>query len=386
MDEDIYDVDDLDDSNEFDYVEEDELEEKLYGGQKRLDKNKNGRLDKKDFEMLRGETDESETDESREFAYAARMAKKQGKDTFELDGETFDVKESKLNEKWDTETKTPKSEKGKYKGKSLSELKSMLAKVKKSGPHKKGSAEYEKQNELEFAIRAKSGWGKVKESVQLREDELIDLIESIVKEESKLRMIGGKPKGLVKYQQVHAKDGKENNDYLKSVAKKMKDYLKDGSKGEYTENPDHFPKGNGELEKMAKKAYIPSGAVQDYVDNFTAAALENIDYDEIHPNEDWVTDNIEGSARTGNSQKYANAVETDVNKKRNKIRKDNLLAKMKRKAYNKAPQPAVLDKAGESEGDKIMAKLESIEPKKLEQINEEFNKMKSLISYDRKTQ
>lgn len=316
MDEDIYDVDDLDDSNEFDYVEEDELEEKLYGGQKRLDKNKNGRLDKKDFEMLRGETDESETDESREFAYAARMAKKQGKDTFELDGETFDVKES----------------------------------------------------------------------IQLKESELIDLIESIVKEESKLRMIGGKPKGLVKYQQVHAKDGKENNDYLKSVAKKMKDYLKDGSKGEYTENPDHFPKGNGELEKMAKKAYIPSGAVQDYVDNFTAAALENIDYDEIHPNEDWVTDNIEGSARTGNSQKYANAVETDVNKKRNKIRKDNLLAKMKRKAYNKAPQPAVLDKAGESEGDKIMAKLESIEPKKLEQISEEFNKMKSLISYDRKTQ
>ena len=60
------------------------------------------------------------------------------------------------------------------------------------------------------------------------------------------------------------------------VKKKMRDYLKDGSKGEYTESPKHFPKGNGELAKMDKKAYVPSDAVQDYTDNFTAAALENL--------------------------------------------------------------------------------------------------------------
>jgi hypothetical protein len=376
MDEDIYDVDDLDKSNEFDYVQEDDLDEKLYGGQKKLDKNKNGRLDSEDFKMMRGEVDEK--------LHGGQKKLDKNKNG-RLDSEDFKMMRKKVDEKWDTETNTPKSEKGKYKGKSLSELKSMLAKVKKSGPHKKGSAEYEKQNELEFAIRAKSNWGKVKESVTLREEELVNLIESIVKEENKLRTIGGKPKGLTKYEQVHAKDGKENNDYLKSVAKKMKDYLKDGSKGEYSESPKHFPKGNGELEKMAKKAYIPSGAVQDYVDNFTAAALENLDYDEIHPNEEWVTNNIEGSSKTGNGN-WANSVETPVNKKRNKIRKDNLLAKIKRKAYNKAPQPIVKDTTGDNEGDKIMAKLESIEPKKLEQISEEFNKMKSLISYDRKTQ
>jgi hypothetical protein len=33
-----------------------------------------------------------------------------------------------------------------------------------------------------------------------------------------------------------------------------------------------------------------------------------------------------------------------------------------------------------------MAKLESTEPKKLKQINEEFDRMKSLIGYNRKTQ
>jgi hypothetical protein len=41
---------------------------------------------------------------------------------------------------------------------------------------------------------------------------------------------------------------------------------------------------------MSKKAYVPSNAVQDYIDNFTAAGLENLDYDGIEPNEDWVSD------------------------------------------------------------------------------------------------
>jgi hypothetical protein len=66
-----------------------------------------------------------------------------------------------LEEKWGKKGTTDPSEKGKYKGKSLSDLRGMLAKVKESGPHKEGSAEYERQNELEYAIRAKTGWGKV---------------------------------------------------------------------------------------------------------------------------------------------------------------------------------------------------------------------------------
>jgi hypothetical protein len=33
--------------------------------------------------------------------------------------------------------------------------------LKASGPHKKGSEEYGRMRELAFAIRAKSGWGKV---------------------------------------------------------------------------------------------------------------------------------------------------------------------------------------------------------------------------------
>jgi hypothetical protein len=166
----------------------------------------------------------------------------------------------------------------------------------------------------------------------------------------------------------------------------MKDYLKDGSKGDYDMNPKMFPKGNGEIEKMKKKAYIPSKAVEEYTNNLTAASLENLDYDEIHPNEEWVDDNIVGSSRTGNNPEWANTGESDVNKKRKEIKDKNLLAKIKRKAYNKSPQPIVSDKSGEDSTDKLMAKLESTTDRKQKQISEEFNRMKSLIGYDRKTQ
>jgi hypothetical protein len=162
--------------------------------------------------------------------------------------------------------------------------------------------------------------------------------------------------------------------------------LKDGSKGEYDMNPEIFPKGNGELAKMDKKAYTPSDAVKDYTDNFTAAGLENLDYDEIHPNEDWVDDNVEGSSRTGNNPEWVNTGKSDVNKKRNKIRKDNMLAKVKRKAYNKSPQPVVQDTQDGEKANKILMKLESVDEKTTKQMNEEFERMKNLIGYNQKTQ
>ena len=66
-----------------------------------------------------------------------------------------------LNEKWGTETKVSPSEKGKYKGRTLADLRKSYAALKRSGPHKKGSAEYGRMRELAFAIRAKTGWGNV---------------------------------------------------------------------------------------------------------------------------------------------------------------------------------------------------------------------------------
>jgi hypothetical protein len=221
------------------------------------------------------------------------------------------------------------------------------------------------------------------ETFYFKESEVINIIENIVLEEKKKKKSKTKTLNVTKSAQTRSK--KENDNYINSVVKKMKDYLKGGSKGDYEMDAKHFPKGNGELAKMSKKAYIPSDAVDDYVKNFTAAGLENLDFnDGIKPNEEWMEDLLVGSSRTGNNSEWANSVETPVNKERNKIRKDNLLAKLKRKAYNKSSQP-VNDQAGENtdKASKIMMKLESTEEKV---ILEDIQKIKNLISYGKKTQ
>lgn len=70
---------------------------------------------------------------------------------------------SRLTEKWGTETRVAPEERGKYHGKTKAELLKSYTALKKSGPHKQGSPEYGRMRELAFAIRAKSGWGKVED-------------------------------------------------------------------------------------------------------------------------------------------------------------------------------------------------------------------------------
>ena len=274
----------------------------------------------RDMEIDFKEIDEDEVEEGNEFSGELAKAREAGKKTFTVDGKTYPVKET-------------------Y-----------------------------------YRI---AGQG----NTLFTENEMIDIIEKIIKED-KLKDAKVATSNVLK--SSLNKSGKDEGDYIEMVTKKMKEYLKGGSKGKYEMNPKHFPKGNGELEEMEKMAYIPSDAVKDYTKNLTAAALENLDYDGINPDEDWVTDNIEGSSRTGNNPEWSNAVETEVNKDRNKIRKDNMLAKIKRQAYNKAPQP-VTDKSGNKvdKADQIMMKLESVEEK---QVLSEITKMKNLIGYKQKTQ
>ena len=363
MSEGIYDVEDLNNSDEFDYVQEDmvlgdsdkeeldsnnteackyhmdnfgpedertlkfcgsDMNESLKGRQKRLDKNKNNKIDAEDFKMLR-QGKKTETDEGNAFSGALANAKKSGEDSFEVDGKKYPVKESyRLTEK---------------------ELVSMIEKIVKE----------QKMTEVEKP------------------------------KESKLKPIGGTPKGYSAYEKAHKGSGKENDDNIKDVTKKMKDYLKDGSKGEYSMEPKVFPKGNGELEKMKKTAYELSDDGKEFIDDYLRPGMQTLDYDEIHPNEEWMDDNIEGSSKTGNNSEWANAVETDGNKKLNKTRKKGAYTKAKRAAYNKAPQPVISDKTGQESGTGLNLKTENVD-KKQKQISEEFDRMKSLIGYDRKTQ
>lgn len=66
-----------------------------------------------------------------------------------------------IDEKWGISTKVSPQEKGKFAGKTKAELLKSYNHLKSTGPHRKGSPEYQRMRELAFAIRAKSGWGKV---------------------------------------------------------------------------------------------------------------------------------------------------------------------------------------------------------------------------------
>lgn len=91
------------------------LSESLKGGQKKLDKNKNGKLDSEDFKMLRDKVSEATVDEDmikskkdddkkddkdmeegNEFSGALDAARDAGEKEFEVDGKTYPVKEAKM--------------------------------------------------------------------------------------------------------------------------------------------------------------------------------------------------------------------------------------------------------------------------------------------------
>ena len=340
--------------------DEEEITEKLHGKQRKLDKNENNRIDSEDFKMLRKQQDETEqlyevefekevgegeTDESKEFAYAAMMAKKKGKKTFELDGETFDVKESYMRKK------------------------------------------------------SKS---KVNESILFTETDLIDFIEKIVNEDKKFRK--SEPKGYKEYERVHRADKKENENYLKSVAKKMTDYLKNmsdkSSKYEMKETQ-KFPTENG----GKRKKYTPSEAVDEYIDAFSYPGQTNLVYDEIKPNEDWIEDLLKGSSRTGNAQvdkdgnALGNVVPSGTGEKFFKNYKDNLYGQEQQQAsYKRQPQPvdqagehtergSLKTKRGKKTSQSVLNKLEeNVNEKETKKLNEEFDRIQDLMGYNRKTQ
>jgi len=382
--------------------------EELHGGQKKLDKNKNGKLDSDDFKMLRkdkkekprtpagfehgeivsGDVDEDEVDS--QWMADEKLAKNEPLyrgtkfvDEAEMEeysfGDTATDDDLGYNDmlpsaKYEKEIKTPHKVKNvgdKYQRKVSKEF-SEGENEDEGFPDLSGDGKITKKDVL-------LGRGvKLKESLQLTEDELIELIENIVKEQTEVKETNSSLK----------KSKTENNDYIKSVTKKMKEYLKDASKGEYDMNPEQFPKGNGELAKMAKKAYTPSGAVEEYIENFAySPGMENLQYDEIKPNEEWMEKTIEGSSMTGNG-KGGNAIDTGLGKKINTKRKNNLYGAEKNRSYNRVPQP--VDNAGEEKGaDKLnnmFKKLGESDEKKTKLINEEMEKMKHLLGYKKKTQ
>lgn len=226
-----------------------------------------------------------------------------------------------------------------------------------------------------------------KKSFTLTEEDMVELIQRLVIEQKEA-------KGLKDTERVLKGSKKVNDEAISAVNKKMKDYLKMGSKEEYTPDAKHFPKGNGELGEMEKHAYTPSDAVEEYITQIAqSGGMENLDYDSIKPDEDWIEMNLTGGSRTGNSSEYANAVKTDANEKVNDRRKKNWLSKLKKNSYKRVVQP-VTDISGnkKSDGgamspDDVMNALsENVGEKNMNKVNEDILRMKSLLGHGYKSQ
>lgn len=421
--------------------------------------------------VMRDLGEEAETEEGNAFTGALANAKKQGKDSFEVDGKKFNVKENvgkkcakcgmknckcnhkkeakegrdefdgrkskvigvysninkqrkEMGEKWEGDVDVKQT--GQYSDMTIAQLNAHIKKLKAQNEKKKDEGDKvpqkdrTKMSQLYFAKRAKQGWkgkGKaaVKESLQLTEDELIDMIEKIVMEEKKVKDVAEKnnignkkPEGLKKTEKVLKADKKENDDYAKQVVKKMKEYVKAGSVGEFTESPENFPESNYTLGKMKEKTmkYHPSQAVDEYIEAFAFPGMTNLVYDEIKPDEKKIAKHLKGDSTTGNAVKdkdgkaLGNVVPSEVGERFMKNFEDNLYgAEQMNVSYKRQPQPVDVNgtdkmtgslksirKGSTAKANKIVNQLESTENTSEKLISEEMEKMKNLISYNKKTQ
>ena len=253
------------------------------------------------------------------------------------------------------------------------------------------------------------GFKESENKLVFSENELIDFIEKIVIEqkENKSNISKKEPEGLKKTMKALNASKKENEDYAKEVVKKMKDYIKVGSNGEFKESPEAFPESNYDLSGMKEKTkkYHPSQAVDEYIDAFAYPGQTNIVFDEIKPEDEKIEMYLKGNSKTGNAVKdkdgkaLGNVVPSEVGEKFMKNYKENLYgAEQQNASYKRVEQPVEVAGETKSKGSlkkiksstnkasNILNQLESTENKKSKMISEEMSKMKNLIGYNRKTQ
>lgn len=109
-------------------------------------------------------------------------------------------KKEEIAEKWNAKMHTAKKDEGKWEGYSIAELKSKKNKLMKK--EKRTQAEQKIIKQLNFAIRAKTGWGKVKEDETMEGNEFSGALAKAKKAGEKTFKVDGKT------YQVHEGKGK----------------------------------------------------------------------------------------------------------------------------------------------------------------------------------
>jgi hypothetical protein len=422
---------------DFDYDEEefdnfDDFDSKYGGKQMMFDRGDEGRkyFDmykdkfKSPFRVRTRRMEEAETEEGNAFSGALAKAKESGDDSFEVDGKKYSVKEAKSDKKWIQKTDMKKG--ALHKKLNVPEdkkiPKSLLNKLKKElmakgkGDKKLSAADSKLLKQVNLALTLKT----VKENrniLSLTENELIDMIENLVTEQQvkdaaeKNNISKKEATGLKKTEKVLGKNKSEGDSYFKELAKKMTGYLKDSTKGKYEMNPENFPQSNYQIDKDAKiMKYNPSEAVEEYIDAFSYPGMTNLVYDEIKPDDERIDKQLKGDSTFGNAvtdkegKALGNVAPSKVGEKFKKNYDENLYGAEQMKAsYKRQPQPVEVEGQGQSKGSlkskkgadkpssiakasKILNTLESTENKKEKLVNEDMDKIKNLIGYNRKTQ
>jgi hypothetical protein len=372
-----------------------EVDEQLKGGQKKIDvAEPKGKITAADFKKLRdNKTNKKEVDE---FYFDSEDEDEEDDSYFDFDGDDSEDEEMEMGRDKFHVTRKPKMM-GSFDDEPVGE-----AETEEGNAFSGALADAKKSGKDSFEVDGKTYNVKEnrKSSLKLTEDELIDLIEQIVLEQSvkdkdeKSNISNKSPEGLKKTDKVLGLNKKENDDYAKEVIKKMKDYMKDMVSGDggYDENPDDFPQSNYDMEKDHKeKKYHPSDAVEEYIEAFAYPGMTNLVYDEIKPDDEMIEKQIKGDSKNGNAVtgKDGKAL-GNVSKRSEKV------GEQMNVSYKRQSQP--VDVAGENrqsgglkkgstaKAQKIMNQLESKEDKKSKIISEEMEKMKNLIGYNRKTQ
>lgn len=192
---------------------------------------------------------------------------------------------------------------------------------------------------------------KKKKVVRLKESDLIKLIKNTISESVP---------GLTVTKSAQTKTKQESEENAREVAKK----IEKATSFEGNDNPE-FPKQIGKGEKMTRK---PVENEEETIEDIRGGGMEDLDY-ETEPSEMFKERQkmaIKGDTKMGNSHDAANVIKSDLPEK--------ILKKVERKKQKQSDEPVV------SWGHRWKS------PTEVKVVNEEIERMKKLLSYNKKTQ
>ena len=308
--------------------------------------------------------------EGNAFTGAMTKAKESGKETFTVDGKEYDVKEELIGKQKDLD----KNRNNKIDSGDFEILRGDTNEEEEECYECGGNYMEEDLNEMletcdecggpmnEEGVCDECSGGYMMESkkktLRLTESELIKLITTMVNEAA--------VPGIETQKKVRSASGKENNANLNDVKKKIKGELEipGGS------NP-KFPETN----KKGDKVVVNNNEKEDeFVSNFRGGTLLDLDYDN-EPSEQYkarLKKALDGDTTMGNSHDAANVIATDTGKKLADRAKKKEEEQENAPMYQKDPAP--------------IKEINESEELKRNLINEDIEKMKKILGYNKKTQ